>query len=161
VSRLRNNVEPKTVSVTSADPETVEAFLALGRDYLRELPSEEADRFLQSILKRQGEPKRWLLLLKHSNEWSGFTHVKIDEDERPGWGFILEFYVVPTKRRIGLGTALFNAVERILQAEGAKNVWLLPDSRSEPFWRSVGFKLSGETDEETGRNVMTKSLNPL
>lgn len=161
MNRPRQSDKLKTVPVSSADPETVSASLALGRDYLKGLASEDAERFLQSILKRQGEPNRWLLLLKHENEWTGFTHVKIDNDERPGWGFILEFYVVPTKRRIGLGTTLFNMVERMLQAEGVKNMWLLPDGRSEPFWRSVGFSLSPEVDEDTGRNVMIKPLRSL
>jgi GNAT superfamily N-acetyltransferase len=161
VNRLRQNDELKTVPVSPSDPETVSAFLALGRDYLKGLASEEAGRFLQSILKRQGQPNRWLLLLKHKNEWSGFTHVKIDNDERPGWGFILEFYIVPTKRRIGLGTTLFSLVERMLQAQGVKNVWLLPNRRSEQFWHSVGFRLSPEVDEETGRKVMMKPLRTL
>jgi uncharacterized protein HemY len=80
----RKNVEPRTTLVTPADQETVAAFLTLGRDYLKELSRKEAERFFQSILKRQREPKRWLVLLKRKNEWSGFTHVKIDENERPG-----------------------------------------------------------------------------
>ncbi|RLF93439.1 hypothetical protein DRN45_05410 [Thermococci archaeon] len=40
--------------------------------------------------------------------------------ERPGWGFILEFYIVPDKRRQGWGRRLFNYVVNILQAPWCK-----------------------------------------
>jgi GNAT superfamily N-acetyltransferase len=136
----------------------VSAFLSLGRDYLKNMAREEQERFLQSILLRQGEPDRWLLLLKHKNENLGFAHVKIDKDERIGWGFILEFYIVPTRRRMGLGRTFFKFITEMLEAKSVKDVWLLADSSSELFWRSLGFKQTGEIDEETGQNIMIKSL---
>lgn len=155
------NYKTEVISVTKNNPNTVSAFLSLGRDYLKDLPHEKRERFLQSILARQGEPDRWLLLLKYENEYAGFAHVKIDKDERVGWGFILEFYMVPTKRKIGLGRKFFNSIADILQAKGVKDVWLLTDSSAESFWHSLGFKLNGEIDKETGQNIMTKSLKPI
>lgn len=152
--------ETEVVSVTRNNRNLVSAFLTLGRDYLKNLPSEEQKRFLQSILARQGEPDRWLLLLKYKNEYVGFTHVKIDKDERIGWGFILEFYIIPTKRKLGLGRTFFNLITGMLQARSVKDVWLLADSSSEPFWRALGFRQTGEVDKETGQNVMAKSLKP-
>lgn len=153
-------VEAEVVSVTKNNQIMVPVFLGLGRDYLKdsEMPSEERERFLQSILARQEEPDRWLLLLKHRNRYVGFTHAKLDRDERIGWGFILEFYITPTRRRLGLGRTLFNIITEMLRARGAKDVWLLADSSSEPFWRALGFRQTGEVDKETGQNIMTKSL---
>jgi len=147
--------------VTRNDLNTVSAFLSLGRDYLKELHVEERERFLQSILTRQGETDRWLLLLKYENKYAGFTHVKIDNDERIGWGFILEFYIVPTKRKMGLGRTFFNLIADMLHAKRVKDIWLLADSASEPFWRTLGFRLTGEVDKETGQSIMTRSLNPI
>jgi N-acetylglutamate synthase-like GNAT family acetyltransferase len=153
--------ETEVVTVIKKNPGTVSAFLSLGRDYLKELPLEEREKFLQSILARQEEPDRWLLLLKYENKYVGFAHVKIDKDERIGWGFILEFYIKPTKRKMGLGRAFFNLISGMLQAKGVKAIWLLADSTSEPFWCTLKFKLTGEVDEETGQNIMIKSLKPI
>ena len=152
----------EVVPVIENDQNTVSVFLTLGRDYLKGLPCEEREKFLQSILRRQREPDRWLLLLRHQGEYGGFAHVKIDKDERPGWGFILEYYIIPIKRRIGLGTAFFKLIADLLQARGVENIWLLThSSTAEQFWRSLGFRLTGETDKETGHNIMAKSLNPV
>lgn len=152
-------IEAEIVSVTKNSQNIVSTFLSLGRGYLKNMPSEERESFLQSILARQGEPDRFLVLLKHKNEYAGFAHVKIDRDERIGWGFILEFYIVPTKRKIGLGRTFFNVITEMLQVRGVKDVWLLADSSSEPFWRALGFKQTGEIDKETGQDIMIKSLS--
>lgn len=138
------------ISVTNDNPDALSAFLNLGRDYLSDLPFDERERFLQSILARQGEPDRWLLLLKYGNEYVGFVHMKIDRDERPGWGFILEFYVVPNKRKLGWGRRSFNLVAKILQGRGVKNIWLLTSPTAEPFWYSLGFR-------ETGQKIMARA----
>jgi len=87
----------------------------------------------------------------------GFAHVKIDKNERPGWGFILEFYIVPAKRKMGMGRRFYNLIEDMLKSRGVKNIWLLA-TMAIPFWRSLGFKLTGEIDKETGQNILMKSL---
>ncbi|MGB9760574.1 MAG: GNAT family N-acetyltransferase [Thermoproteota archaeon] len=56
--------------------------------------------------------------MKHENEPAGFAHFKINRDERLSWGFILEFYIVPAKRRMGLGRKFFDVIADILQAKG-------------------------------------------
>ena len=150
-------MELELVPVAKEDANKISTFLRLGRDYLKDLAFEERERFLQSILARQGGPDRWLFLLKHKNEYVGFAHVKIDKNERPGWGFILEFYIVPAKRKMGLGRGFYNLIEDMLKSRGVKDIWLLA-TKAIPFWRSLGFKLTGEIDKETGQNILTKSL---
>jgi len=146
------------VCVTNDIPETVSFFLSLGRDYLSGLPIDDRERFLQSILARRKEPDRWLLLLKRKGEYSGLIHMKIDKDERSGWGFILEFYIVPSKRRLGWGRRLFNLSLEILRVQDVEDVWLLTDQASEKFWRSLGFEETGEVDRETGQKIMVTSI---
>jgi len=150
-------MEPELVPVAKKDANKISIFLRLGRDYFKDLTFEEREKFLQSILARQGELDRWLFLLKHKNEYVGFAHVKIDKDERPGWGFILEFYIVPAKRKMGMGRRFYNLIEDMLKSRGVKNIWLLA-TMAIPFWRSLGFKLTGEIDKETGQNILMKSL---
>lgn len=134
---------------------TVQAFRTLARDYLASLPDDERERFIDSILWRQGEPKRWLLLLRHMDEYTGFVHMKID-DKRPGWGFILEFYVAPHFRSMGVGRRLFELIVPILRDHGADRVYLLADSTSQPFWRKLGFSETGELEE--GQAVMARPI---
>jgi len=153
---LEENAE--LISVTNKNADILSTFLNLGGDYLSDLPTEERERFLQSIVARQGEPDRWLLLLRYGNEHIGFVHMKIDRDERPGWGFILEFYIVPNKRKLGWGRRLFNLIVKILKARGAKDIWLLTTPAVEQFWCSLGFKETGEVDRETGQKIMVTSI---
>lgn len=143
------------VAVAKNRPDTVIAFKSLATDYFSDMPPGERDQFIQSILARQGEPKRWLLLLRHRDEYIGFVHMKIN-DEHPGWGFILEFYIVPNKRRLGWGRRLFTLCSSILREQGVSNVWLLTDPPAEPFWRSLGFRETGETID--GRRVWAASI---
>jgi len=145
------------VPVTDDNPDAISVFLNLGKDYLSDPPLGERERFLESILARQGELDRWLLLLRTGDEYIGFVHVKIDKDERLGWGFILEFYVVPNRRRLGWGRRLFDLSAKILQNRSVKHIWLLANPASEPFWQSLGFRETGETDRETGQKIMIKS----
>jgi GNAT superfamily N-acetyltransferase len=161
VNNLSKAVNIDVISVKRSDRESVSEFFALGRKYLNKLCPEEQERFLQSILARQGEPDRWLLLLKHRKKHVGFAHVKIDKDERSEWDFILEFYILPTRRRTGLGRAFFNFIVDVLRDKGVKDVWLLAgSSEASSFWRSLGFRSTGEIDKETGQIIMARSLNP-
>lgn len=156
MAHLKEKVE--LVSVSKDDPKTASAFLNLGSDYLSGLPFDERESFLQSILARQGKPDRWLLLFRYGNEYLGFVHMKIDRDERPSWGFILEFYIVPNKRNLGWGRKLFYLITEILQTRNVKNVWLLTDPAAKKFWFKLGFKETGETDSETGQKIMVTSI---
>jgi hypothetical protein len=78
-------IEVDVVPVTKNNQNLVSTFLSLGRDYLKKVPSEKRESFLQSILARQGEQDIWLVLLKHKNEYVGFAHFKIDKGELIGW----------------------------------------------------------------------------
>jgi len=65
---------------------------------------------------------------------------------------------VQNKRRSGLGRAFFGCIEEMLRSKAVKNIWLLSRSSPEAFWSSVGFRLTGEIDSETGQGIMEKSL---
>jgi len=99
-----------------------------------------------------------LLLFKCEEEYVGFVHMKIDKDERPGWGFILEFYIVPDKRKKGWGRRFYNLVANIMRYRGTKNIWLLARTESKPFWFALGFRETGEIDKETSQKVMAISI---
>ena len=122
------------------------AFVELGNAYLSEIDSTPVpvnQKFLQSILRRQGELDRWLLLIKCGDDPIGFVHAKVDRDERPGWGYILEFYIVPDRRRTGWGRELFNHTAGALRARGIAQVWLESSLEALAFWCSLSFAVAG------------------
>lgn len=107
------------------------------------------EKFLNSILNKQGENNRWLTLLKVDTVPVGFVHAKIDKDERIGWGYIMEFYISGTCRRMGLGRTLYNFIKQEFINYEAKNVWLTADKvTGEPFPFSIGFADTGELEND-------------
>lgn len=93
--------------------------------------------------------ERWLIGLKINDIIVGFAHFKIDRIERIGWGYILEFYIIPNFRRKGLGGMLYNFINQEFINCGIKDIWLTADKvNGDPFWFSIGFMDTGETENE-------------
>ncbi len=143
------------VAVDRNHPETVRIFLHISKDYFSDIPIDKRNKFVQSIIDRQGEPGRWLFLLKNEDQYIGFIHLKLD-GERPGWAAVLEFYIVPTRRRRGWGRWLFDLTLQILRTRNVKHVWLWSAPDAEPFWRTLGFQETGELVNDM--KVMTRSV---
>lgn len=55
-----------------------------------------------------------------------------------------------TPRRIGLGRAMVQAVERDLKSRGYKRIELLAVPDSIPFWKRLGYQPEGEPDADGG-----------
>lgn len=136
------------------------SFMVLGRNYLAELGMSEnnIDRFLRSMLDRQSEPNRWLYLMEHSNEHIGFLHMKIDDVDRLGWGFVMEFYIKQDMRRKGHGRKMYELCERNLHENGVTDIYLSTNQNAESFWSSIGFRDSGEIDAYNNQKIMIKSI---
>jgi len=134
--------------------ESIEAFRRMVLNYTRELsdPVPHPEEFARSMIELQGQADRWLLTLRIENEYGGFVHAKIDRDERQGWGYILEFYIVPHGRRCGFGRALYKYIASIFRRKGVERVWLVSNPPAEEFWQALGFRRTGEM--EGGRKVM-------
>ncbi len=145
------------VKVTRATPGLASIFLEHGRDYITDMTAEKKERFLQSILDLQGRSGRWLLLFKWGEEFVGFTHMRIGGD-RPGWGWVMEFYVRPELRRKGFGTRFYEMCEHVLEENGASSIWLTTNPEAEPFWSSVGYRKTGERAEFNDLEIMEKRL---
>ena len=73
----------------------------------------------------------------------GFSIYQIDSVEsdwckRPGWGFIREFYVIPSFRNHGYGKALAAHTVQQLKSMGAQNLYLT-STEAVPFWQKCGW----------------------
>jgi Predicted acetyltransferase len=148
---MDNKKQIEFVLVNKSNPDNCLDFMSLGYAYMKETVAEYSlqihEKFLNSILNKQGESNRWLILLKVDTVSVGFVHAKIDKDERVDWGYIMEFYITPSYRRRGIGTALNNYMKQKFVSCGIKNIWLSADKiTGEPFWFSIGFMDTGELE---------------
>ena len=145
------------VRISSSGSRLASTFLDMGRDYLSRMPEERREPFLQSMLDRQGEQDRWLCLLKDLRDYHGFVHMKVDREDRPGWGFIMEFYVRPGVRLRGWGRRMYGLCEEILEERGVEDVYL-STWQALSFWSALGFKEAEEIDGHNNLKIMAKSI---
>ncbi len=146
------------VRVMKGDEELASAFLEMGEDYMGSQPPLLRGRFLRSVVDLQVEEERWLFLLRADADFIGFVRMKVDTTDRPGWGWMLEFYIRPEHRRRGHGRKLYERSERILVDRGITDIWLTSNPAAIPFWRAVGYIETGEMAEFNNYPVMIKSV---
>ena len=79
-----------------------------------------------------------------------------------GYGTIMGFYIHPDFRRKGLGTSFSKHIEAILYSDGARKMYICPDSvTGEPFWKSNGYVDSGKIDPDDKKPIYIKELADL
>lgn len=77
-----------------------------------------------------------------------------------GYGTVMGFYIHPDLRRKGLGTLFSRHIEATLYSDGARKMYLCPDSVSgEPFWRSNGYFDSGKIDPDDKKPIYIKDIS--
>lgn len=158
---MKNNINVEYVRVKKDNPSNCTDFMNLGYEYMKEVAPDKSlevhNKFLNSILNRQNEKERWLIGVKINNNMVGFAHFKIDKSERVGWGYILEFYIIPDFRRKGLGRKLYSFIRQELTCCEIENIWLTAGKLDgEPFWFSLGFVDTEET--ENGLKILRTSI---
>jgi ribosomal protein S18 acetylase RimI-like enzyme len=80
-----------------------------------------------SSLNMQGPSDRHLELCYSGDNLVGFLYGKVDHEDhkghkKPGFGYVMEFYVKPEYRRTGFGMAMFRRLERLFAADGATSM---------------------------------------
>ena len=155
---MANENHVNIVQYMKGDQMLAVSFMEMGEDYMSSEPRDLRIKFLKSILDLQGEPDRWLYFPQIDAEPVGFTHLKVDKTDRPGWGWILEFYIKPKYRRKGWGRHLYT--ESTKQFKEKFNQWLTSNPEAIPFWKSLGFKETGEI-ADNNYSVMIKTVNAL
>ena len=79
-----------------------------------------------------------------------------------GYGTIMGFYIHPEFRRRGLGTLFSKHIEAILYSDGARKIYICPDSvTGEPFWRTNGYVDSGKIDPDDKKPIYIKEIADL
>ena len=130
----------------------------------RETLEEHLKRFIASIVCMSKEKDRFVELCYLGKALIGFAYGKIDHEDhrgyvRPGWGYVMEFYIKPEYRRNGYGRENYKHLENIFKSKGVSNIWLTADPvTGEPFWSAVGFTNSGEKSPENNLYIYEKEV---
>ncbi|GKX66536.1 GNAT family N-acetyltransferase [Inconstantimicrobium mannanitabidum] len=78
----------------------------------------------------------------------------------PGYGYIMEYYIIPEMRRKGYATELFQHVTSLFKKHGVTQMYLTPDSiLGIPFWTTIGFKNSGKIDPDNNMPIYEKRID--
>lgn len=156
--KLQNSQEHSDIFLSLILPYCKE----LDRNAGRQTPEKTLIGFAQSILNMVSDKDRFIELCYAGNELTGFIYGKIDRKNhrgyvRPGWGYVMEFYVKPEYRRKGFGTEMYKHLEELFIKNGVKNIWLTADPvTGEPFWSAMGFQNSGEKSPENDLYIYEK-----
>lgn len=127
-------------------------------------PEKTIKRFISSIADMSENTDRFVELCYLDKVLIGFAYGKIDREEhrgyvRPGWGYVMEFYVKPEYRRNGYGKEIYKHLENTFKSNGVSNIWLTADPiTGEPFWNAVGFTNSGERSPENNLYIYEKHI---
>lgn len=136
----------------------------LDKNVGRETPEATLKKFISSIVGMSEGKDRFVELCYLDEHLIGFAYGKIDREEhrgyvRPGWGYVMEFYVKPEYRRKGYGKEIYKYLENIFKSNGVSNVWLTSAPvTGEPFWSAVGFTNSREKSPENNLYIYEKNI---
>ena len=162
----------KYVRVFAQNQEVCTAFRALMTSYMEELdahsdeplPMELLPKWIDSIIAMQGPSDRHTELCYVGDDLIGFLYGKVDHEDhkgfiKPGYGYIMEFYVRPQYRRNGYGKRMFLHMEHLFRKDGAKRMYLTADPVSgKPFWEAMGFANTGEQSPENKLDIYEKDV---
>jgi len=130
----------------------------------REFHPEWAEKWAYSMLEKLSEDGRQLEVCYEVGVPLGFFYGKKDKigqrgEIRPGWGYVMEFYVLPEYRRRGHGREMYARLEELFRRDGITQLWLTSDPvTGRAFWPSVGFCGSGEVSDENGLEIYEKNI---
>ena len=167
---MKNQI--KYVQVTADNEGLCKAFKSLMVPYMNELDAHSDDplpmdllpKWIDSIIAMQGPSDRHTELCYVGDDLIGFLYGKVDHEDhkgfiKPGYGYIMEFYVCPQYRRKGYGKRMFLHMERLFRNDGAKRMYLTADPiTGEPFWKAMGFANTGEQSPENKLDIYEKDV---
>lgn len=130
----------------------------------RTTPTNFIAKWIDSIIQIQGDSDRHLELCYDNRTLIGFLYGKIDHPEhkgytKVGYGYIMEFFVLPEYRRNGYGKEMYLRLEKLFRQDGAKRMYLTSNPvTGDPFWESLGFVNTGEKSPENGNEIYERQI---
>lgn len=162
----------KFTQLKHSDNKSCAVFSELIPAYMKELDEnagrmyrpEWAPKWARSMINIQGDSDRHLELCYSEETLVGFLYGKRDYKQhrgyvRPGWGYIMEFYVLPKYRRNGYGKLMYTRLESLFQKDGVKRMYLTSDPvTGQPFWEAMGFVNTGKISPENALTIYEKDI---
>ena len=134
----------------------------LDKNQNRNTSKEILTKWANSMINIQGDNDRHLKLCYDGDTVVGFVYGKIDHPnhkgyKKVGYGYIMEFFVLPQFRRKGYGRQMYSHLEKLLESDGAKGLYLTSDPvTGKPFWQAMGYKYTNENSPENGLEIYEK-----
>ena len=159
------------LTYTAVTAENSAVFHKLMQMYARELDEhqhrntdpQQLRRWTDRIIEKQFCASLCLKLCYNNGKALGFFYGRIDQPEdsgykRVGWGYIMEFYVLPEYRRKGHGREMLSHLESFFAENGIKQIYLTADPvTGKPFWEAMGFISTGEICPDNGQEIYEKT----
>lgn len=125
----------------------------------------EKNLIQNTILKQYEKQVIFIDILKSNKKCLGFIIYQIDSEnsdwnEKPGQGFIREFYISPNYRRCGLGSYLLSNIENKLMALGVSKVYLTASNKEyvKTFYIKNGYLGTNENSEFNKLEYFEKNI---
>ena len=137
----------------------------LDRHHNRTTPTDFIAKWIKSIIDIQGDSDRHLELCYDDHTLIGFLYGKVDHPEhkgyiKVGYGYIMEFFVLPEHRHNGYGKEMYLRLEKHFKKDGVRRMYLTADSvTGKPFWESLGFVDTGEKSRENNQTIYEKQIS--
>lgn len=158
------------LTFTSVSEEYRSVFHKLMQMYAKELDRHQnrstdsliLERWTDRIIEKQFDASMCLKLCFYGSSVIGFLYGKIDRTEdkgfkKPGYGYVMEFYVLPEYRRKGYGRRMFNHLEKYFKTNNVDKMYLTADPiTGKPFWESMGFVCTYEISPDNNMPVYEK-----
>ncbi len=127
-------------------------------------PPNQVLEYARGMVNMQGPVDRHLEVVFFIGNPIGFLYGKVDHEDhrgfiKPGYGFIMEFYITPEYRRRGIGKQMCLRIEEYFRKDKASRVYLTSDPVTGiPFWISMGYEHLGEISPENNQQIFEKCL---
>ena len=159
-------VWPQDEKMCRTFEELVYAYIAEMNEHShRPLPEKYQKKWIDCMIAAQGAKDCHLEVCWLGEEPLGFLYGRVDHEGdagfvKPGYGYILEFFVRPAYRRQGHGTRMFKRLESLFRRDGVRKMYLTADPvTGKPFWEALGFAENGELSPVNQLNVYERALD--
>ena len=129
-------------------------------EYRVQLTEKQLDNIYNDIVELYNSKALYLDILLDNNLLKGFIIYQVDSpysdwNEKEGYGFIREVYVVDELRKKGYGKKMVFHAERILQELDVPKIYITADDSKE-FWIKMGYQETGEICQRNGGYILEK-----
>lgn len=148
-------------------PRHIDLLRPMWMNYMREIgevtsESESEKELLSRIHLSENHEHIFFRIIWSGNDAVGFASYSIDGGIKniipPGYGYIMEFYLLEHWRKRGIASSTVSDICNNLKELGCSQIYLTSVHQSEHFWLNNGFHNSGLIDPDNELPIFIKDL---